>query len=85
MENYNVKICDKTVSIKKTPKAAIKAYCTDCSVGSQAEIKDCPCTECPLYPFRGFMKFEGKKREMTEDQKQAARERMATMRNLQKL
>ena len=72
---YTVKICNKDVTIKKIRSTAIKAHCTDCSAGQITEVKECPHKLCPLYPFRGFVKWENKK-EMTEEQKQKARERM---------
>ena len=35
-----------------TPTQAIKAWCLDCSGGVRAEVRLCPRTDCPLYPFR---------------------------------
>lgn len=35
-----------------TPLKAIRAKCLDCSCGSYTEVKECPITDCPLYPFR---------------------------------
>lgn len=37
---------------KPTRKLAIKAKCLDCSGGIRAEIRRCPATNCPLWPFR---------------------------------
>ena len=37
---------------KQTRKQAIKAKCLDCSGGIRAEIRRCPVTNCPLWPFR---------------------------------
>ncbi len=31
---------------------AIHAYCKECMCGQVAEIRKCPCTDCPLYPYR---------------------------------
>lgn len=50
-----------------TPVKAIRAKCLDCSFHQAKEVKLCPCTNCPLYPFRmgknpNFMK-RGKKKE----------------------
>jgi len=72
---YTPKICNKPTTIKKIRSVAIKAYCTDCSAGNRTEVKDCICTECPLYPFRGYINFEGEKRVMTEEQRAEAGER----------
>ena len=35
-----------------TPVKAIRAKCLDCSNGQYNEVKLCPCTDCPLYPYR---------------------------------
>ena len=35
-----------------TPIKAIRAKCMDCSGGSFLEVRECPCTGCPLYPYR---------------------------------
>lgn len=35
-----------------TPMKAIRAKCLDCSCGSSNEVKKCPITKCPLYPYR---------------------------------
>ncbi len=37
---------------KQTRKTAIKKKCLDCSGGIRAEIRRCPVTSCPLWPFR---------------------------------
>lgn len=31
---------------------AIRAKCLDCTGGDPGEVKDCPCQDCSLYPFR---------------------------------
>ena len=52
---------------------AIKAKCIECSGGSKKEAKLCPCTDCPLWPFRlgkrpqtandeGFIEFKPRKK-----------------------
>ena len=76
MENYTVKICGKEVEIRKTFKQAIKAYCTDCSAGNRTEVSECPVKDCPLFPYRGFIITDGNKRVMSEEQKEAARQRL---------
>lgn len=79
-KTYTVKVCDKDVEIPFTRARAIKAYCTDCSVGSRTEIQECPCTYCPLYPFRGFLKFSGEKRVVTDKQREEVRQRFKKLR-----
>lgn len=34
------------------PLKAIRAKCLDCSSGSFIEVKNCPITTCPIYPYR---------------------------------
>ena len=31
---------------------AIKNKCLDCSGNSIMNVKECPCNDCPLYPYR---------------------------------
>jgi len=35
-----------------TPMKAIRAKCLDCSRGNANDVKDCPITACPLFPYR---------------------------------
>lgn len=35
-----------------TPMKAIRAKCLDCMCGNSAEVRRCPCENCPLYPYR---------------------------------
>lgn len=35
-----------------TPVKAIRAKCMDCANGQFVEIRECPVTKCPLYPYR---------------------------------
>lgn len=58
-----------------TPIKAIRAKCLDCCCGSANEVKLCPSPSCPLYPFR-LGKNPNIKREYTEEQRQAMRDRM---------
>ena len=59
-----------------SPGKAIRAKCLDCSGGSSDNVKTCPVTSCPLYPFRlGSNPFR-KKKEYTEEQKQQMAERL---------
>lgn len=61
-----------------TPLKAIRAKCLDCAYNA-AEVRLCPCTDCALYPFR-LGKNPYVKRTMTEEQRQAAAERLAKAR-----
>lgn len=58
-----------------TPGKAIREKCLDCC-GSANEVKACPVTECALYPFRFGKNPYRTKREYSEEQKQAMRERL---------
>ncbi len=35
-----------------TPMKAIRAKCLDCMCGQVNEVRLCPSTDCPLYPYR---------------------------------
>lgn len=35
-----------------TPIKAIRAKCLDCMCNNTAEVRRCPCENCPLYPYR---------------------------------
>ena len=39
-------------SIKQTPIKAIRNRCIDCSAGSLVEVRLCPVTTCPIWPYR---------------------------------
>lgn len=58
-----------------TPMKAIRAKCMDCCAGQYSEVKMCPCTTCPLYDFRLGKNPNRKPRNLTEEQREALRER----------
>ena len=58
-----------------TPMKAIRAKCLDCCGGQYTEVKQCPCTNCPLYDFRLGKNPNRKPRNLTEEQREALRER----------
>jgi len=60
-----------------TPVKAIRTKCLDCSAGSAKEVTLCPITRCPLYPFREGHNPNIARRELTEEQREAARVRLA--------
>lgn len=66
-----------------TPLSAIKAFCVDCLGGQPRLVKDCTAKNCPLYPYRTGHNTNSK-RTMTEEQKQAAAERMRQAREAKK-
>ena len=66
-----------------SPLRAIRAKCLDCCCDQPLEIKLCPCTKCPLHPFR-MGKNPFYKRSMTEEQRIAAAERFRKYREKNK-
>ena len=62
-----------------SPLKAIRQNCLECN-GTAQEVKLCPCTDCPMYPFRFGTNPFRKKREMTEEQREAASKRLADAR-----
>lgn len=62
----------------KSPIKAIREKCLDCVCGQVNEVKLCPVTNCSLYPFR-LGKNPYLKREMTEEQKKAASDRLKAL------
>jgi len=64
-----------------SPLKAIRKNCLDCN-GNAQEVKLCPCTNCPMYPFRFGKNPYNKRKPMTEEQKEAARENLKKAREL---
>lgn len=64
----------------QSPLKAIRANCLQCVGGSSNEVKLCTAKTCCLYPFRFGKNPYLKKREMTEEQRAAAAERLRTAR-----
>lgn len=60
-----------------SPLKAIRLKCLDCSCGSSNEVKLCPVTGCPLFPFREGHNPNIAKRELTEEQREAVKARLA--------
>lgn len=78
MENTEMED-EKTTS----PIKAIRAKCLDCCCDQRDEVKLCPATTCPLWPFR-MGKNPNRSRNMTDEQRQAAKERLAKARAAKK-
>ncbi len=71
----------RQLSIELTPMKAIRAKCLDCAGGKPAEVTKCHITDCTLYPYRfgtrpHYQGHERKKRELTQEQLDALRERL---------
>ena len=67
---------DKIPSLLKS----VRKKCLECSGDSRQEVKECPITSCALYPYRLGRNPNRKGRELTEEQKLAAKERLAKAR-----
>lgn len=67
----------------KNPIKAIREKCLECSCGQTSEVKLCPNEQCALYPFR-MGKNPYVTRTLSEEQKEAASERLKKARALKK-
>ena len=66
-----------------TPLRAIRAKCLECSAGSPKEVRECVMLDCPLYPYRLGKSPNRKPRILTDEEREALRQRMAKMREKQ--
>lgn len=58
-----------------SPLQSIKNFCAECMGGQQRLVKDCTSKNCALWEYRNG-KNPNRKREMTDEQRQAAAERL---------
>lgn len=58
------------------PIKAIRAKCLECSCENVNEVRECPITDCALYPFRFGKNPYRTKRELSEEQKAVLAERL---------
>lgn len=58
-----------------SPLKAVRAKCLDCCCYQPQEVRLCVSQSCPLHPFR-MGRNPHHKRVMTDEQKEAARERL---------
>lgn len=56
---------------------AIRLKCLDCCGGSSNEVKLCPAEKCPLHPFRFGTDPYRTKRELSAEQREALKSRLA--------
>ena len=62
------------------PLKAIRLFCLNCCGGSPIEVKSCPSVRCALYPFRlGKNPFRAP-RQLSDEQRAAAAERLKAAR-----
>ena len=72
------------IQYQKNPVKAIRAKCIDCCGGMMSMVQNCGIPSCPTYPFRfGKNPFRTKK-EMSEEQREAVKERLAKSRKSKK-
>lgn len=64
----------------QSPLKAIRANCLQCVGGSAYEVKTCTAKNCYLFPFRFGKNPYTKKREMTEEQRAEAADRLRAAR-----
>lgn len=64
----------------QSPLKAIRANCLQCVGGSAYEVRTCTAKNCYLFPFRFGKNPYTKKREMTEEQRAAAADRLRAAR-----
>ena len=63
----------------RNPVKVIRNKCLDCCGGSSKEVELCPIETCPLWRWRFGKNPYREKRELTDEQKAAVRERMAKL------
>lgn len=66
--------------MQTSPLKAIREHCIECCGGSAHEVKLCATGRCPLYAFRFGKNPYRKPREMSEQEKEALRDRLANAR-----
>lgn len=59
---------------------AIRAKCLDCCADMPSEVRECQIESCALHPFRMGRNPFRKKRELTDEQRQALADRLAAAR-----
>lgn len=70
-----------SAGIERTSRGdAMRAKCIDCCGGSPTEVRRCTSVSCPLWPFRFGTDPFRQKAEMSDEQRAAAAERLATAR-----
>lgn len=58
------------------PIKAIRAKCLECNCENPNGVRECPITDCALYPFRFGKNPYRTKRELSEEQKAVLAERL---------
>jgi hypothetical protein len=80
MKNISDDIDTLEGHVKKPLLKVIREKCLDCCVYKPSEVRLCACTKCPLWPYRmSTNPFHDRK--MTDEDKQAATERLKDQKN----
>jgi hypothetical protein len=58
---------------------ALRRRCLDCCAGSPQEVRFCVAKTCPSWPFRMGKNPWAEKRKLSDEQREASRERMRAM------
>lgn len=66
--------------MQTNPVKAIREFCLECCGDSSVAVKECSSINCPLYRFRFGKNPYRTKREMSEEQREAAKLRLAEAR-----
>lgn len=53
---------------KRSRKKAVREKCIDCCGGVRAEVRKCPATNCPLWPFRMGAEIRDAGEDLTEEE-----------------
>ena len=64
------------VEYKTNPVKAIREKCLDCCYGQKEEVKLCPCTECPIYPYRLGKNPYRQRKNLTEEEREVLAHRL---------
>ena len=70
--------------MQTNPVKAIREFCLGCCGDSPSTVKECTSVHCALHPFRLGKNPYRTKREMTEEQREAAAIRLAEARKQRK-
>ena len=64
---------------RMSPLKALRLRCIDCCAGSAIEVRRCTAVECPAWPFRMGSHPWIEKREMSDEERAAAAERLRNL------
>lgn len=80
MIKHTYKINNVKYTKELSPLKAIRLNCLECSGGLSEEVRQCPITTCPVYPFRFGKDPSRNPMKLSDDQRAALRERFEKIR-----